>query len=772
MSFNDLSLPPLAAIRPDDRDRAARRALAGFVARLAAILFAAAAGLGWLIVATVAANAEPNRTLAFVRPADMKSGALLFRGTEPGSYVEAPRVKADYDVTVSGPTLRTRVTQAFTNPTDGWVEGVYVYPLPEKGAVDVMKLVIGDRVIVADVKERQEAKRVYEEAKADGKTAALVEQERPNLFTNSVANIGPHETVVVQIEYQAPVHQEAERMSLRIPLVVAPRYNPAPIVQSVAIDERGWGVAQDPVPDRERISPPVNDPRETPPTNPVSITVHLNAGFRLGEVRSNHHQANVEAPSAEARVVRLAEGEVPADRDFELTWTPEAGPTPSVGLFRERVGDADYFIAYVTPPAVQPEAEKRPREAIFVIDNSGSMSGPSMAQAKASLIFALDRLTLADRFDVIRFDDTMERLFLDTVEASPANVAKAKAFVSGLEANGGTEMLAPLKAALFDPRPGDASRLRQIVFLTDGAIGNEQQMFDAIGANRGRSRLFMVGIGSAPNSYLMTRAAELGRGTFTHIGSAEEVDGRMRELFGKLESPAVTGLAANFSGGKADVTPKILPDLYRGEPLVVAARMAEAKGSLEIGGMIGDRPWTATLDLAKAAEGAGISKLWARRKIDDAEVSRTLREESPEAADAKILKLALEHHLTTRLTSLVAVDQTPRRPAGEKLTRADVPLNLPAGWDFDKVFGAQPGSEGVPTAPGMRRAEAPAELQKVAYRGVALAAAPMAAAATRSTGAALPQTATDAELRMLAGLALLLLALGLMIVRPARRRLA
>lgn len=773
MTFQDATLPPLAA-HHRHADRAVRRALAGFMAKLAALTLAAVTGLGWLIVATVAANAEAPRTLAFVKPADMKSGALLFRGTEPGSYVEAPRVKADYDVTVSGPTLRARVTQAFTNPTDGWVEGVYVYPLPEKGAVDVMKLVIGDRVIVADVKERQEAKRVYEEAKADGKTAALVEQERPNLFTNSVANIGPHETVVVQIEYQAPVHQEAERMSLRIPLVVAPRYNPQPIAQTVSMDEagRGWGAVSDPVADRDRISPPVNDPRETAPTNPVAITVRLDAGFRLGEVRSSNHKAEMEAPSAQARIVRLAEGEVPATQDFELTWTAEAGPIPSVGLFRERVGDADYLIAYLTPPAVQPEAEKRPREAIFVIDNSGSMSGPSMAQAKASLIFALDRLTPADRFDVIRFDNTMERLFLDTVEASPENVARAKAFVAGLEANGGTEMLAPLKAALFDPRPNDASRLRQIVFLTDGAIGNEQQMFDAIGANRGRSRLFMVGIGSAPNSYLMTRAAELGRGTFTHIGSAEEVDGRMRELFGKLESPAVTGLAANFSGGPADVTPKILPDLYRGEPLVVAARMAEAKGSLEIGGMIGDRPWTATLDLAKAAEGAGISKLWARRKIDDAEVSRTLREETPEAADARILKLALEHHLTTRLTSLVAVDQTPRRPAGEKLTRADVPLNLPAGWDFDKVFGGEPGSETVPTAPGMRRAEAPAELVRVAYKGVATAAAPAPAQPARTKGAALPATATDAELRMLAGLALILLALGLIIVRPVRRRLA
>ncbi|WP_020181058.1 marine proteobacterial sortase target protein [Methylopila sp. M107] len=775
MSYAQIDLPPLRADGAVHEQAAppVRR----FLAQLLALTLLFVASVGGLVAATVAASAETAvraaaQTLAFVTPGDMKSGSLLFRGSEPGKYVEAPRVKTDYDVTVSGPTIRTRVTQAFTNPTDGWVEGVYVYPLPDKGAVDTMKLVVGDRVIVADVKERQEAKRVYEEAKADGKTAALVEQERPNLFTNSVANIGPGETIVVQMEFQAPAAQVEERMSLRIPLVVAPRYMPAPMIQTVSMDERGWGVTQaggnDPVPDRDRISPPVNDPRKVAPTNPVTITVRLNAGFRLGEVASATHRLKEQVLDEERRIVALDDEDVPADRDFELTWTPKAGPTPSIGLFKERIGSDDYVIGYVTPPAVQPSEEKRPRESIFVIDNSGSMSGPSMQQAKDSLIFALDRLTPADRFDVIRFDDTMERLFMDTVEASPSNVARAKSFVSSLSANGGTEMLPPLKAALFDPRPSDQRFIRQIVFLTDGAIGDEQRMFEAIGANRGRSRLFMVGIGSAPNSYLMTRAAELGRGTFTHIGGTDEVDARMRELFAKLESPVATGLGAKFASGVADMTPKILPDLYRGEPLVFAAKLKDAKGALTLSGMIGDTPWVATLDLAKAADGAGVSKLWARRKIDDVEVAQTLRELKPEAADAAILKLALEHQLTTRLTSLVAVDQTPRRPAGERLTRADVPLNLPAGWDFDKVFGPQPGSELAP--PEMRKAEAEG-LMKVAYSGVAQKPAPAATRAVQAQ-APLPQTATDAEMKMLAGLALLLMAIGLLVIRPTRRRTA
>src|SRR5262249_1442308 len=202
----------------------------------------------------------------------------------------------------------------------------------------------------------------------------------------------------------------------------------------------------------------------------------------------------------------------------------------------------------------------------------------------------------------------------------------------------------------------------------DGECGDEQQLFDTISAMRGRSRIFMVGIGSAPNSFLMTRAAELGRGTFTHIGSVEQVEERMRTLFDKLESPAATNLSTAFSAGHADVTPAALPDLYRGEPLVMVAKLDRFAGTLEISGNIGVQPWKVRLPLAGAAEGQGLAKLWARRKIADAEVARTLREAAPDEADHRILALALEHHLVTRLTSLVAIDQTPSRPDGAHLS--------------------------------------------------------------------------------------------------------
>ncbi|MEY9756179.1 marine proteobacterial sortase target protein [Bradyrhizobium yuanmingense] len=707
-----------------------------------------------LLVSFGASWSATTEQASLLQPGEARSGSLLLK--EDGTTTEAIRLGTDIDITVSGPTLRARVTQAFRNPTKDWVEATYVYPLAAGGAVDTLKMVVGDRVIIGDIKERQQARVIYEEARRAGQKAALTEQERPNIFTNSVANIGPGETVLVQIEYQEPVHQVGNEYSLRLPLVVGPRYNPAPIIQSVDFrkDGSGWGAAtSDPVPDRERISPPVLDPAKHAPLNPTSIIVRLQAGFALGEVKSHHHNVKTESPDNMTRVVTLADGAVPADRDFELTWKPAAETAPSVGLFREHIGDADYLLAFVTPPSAEQATQKPlPREVVFVIDNSGSMGGTSIVQAKASLLYALGRLQPNDRFNVIRFDDTMDMLFPAAVPADAAHIGEATSFVGALQARGGTEMVPAMRAALADRL--DTGMVRQVVFLTDGAIGNEQQLFDAITTMRGRSRVFMVGIGSAPNTYLMTRAAELGRGAFTHIGSTEQVEERMRGLFAKLENPAVTGLTARFSEANADVSPAIIPDVYRDEPLVLAARLDKLAGSLEIKGRVGGRPWSVTLPLQNAAEGKGLSKLWARRKIADAEVARTLREMTPEEADKAILALALDHQIVTRLTSLVAVDKTPSRPEGAPLKLSELPINLPAGWDFEKVFGERPHL--TPTQLHERHADA--RNQPATRRPT-----PATPGAIR-----LPKTATSAELKMIAGFILIVLALILFVFKRRR----
>ncbi len=408
----------------------------------------------------------------------------------------------------------------------------------------------------------------------------------------------------------------------------------------------------------------------------------------------------------------------------------------------------------VTPPAeLTADAPRRPREAIFVIDNSGSMAGASMPQAKAALVMALDRLTPEDTFNVIRFDDTFDLVFPAAVPATPANVARAKGYVGALEADGGTEMLPALVAALVDQSPDDASRVRQVVFLTDGAIGDEAALFSAIDQGLGRSRLFTVGIGSAPNTYFMSRAARIGRGTFTHIGDFAEVQAKAAVLFEALERPVMTDLTADFPQGVASETwPDPLPDLYAGEPVVITAKLSDAEGTLRIAGDLAGRRWAADLDLADAAEGVGVGQLWARAKIAAIE-ERRFTGADPATIDKLVLQTALDYGLVSRLTSLVAVDVTPARPEGAPLARADVPTMLPDGWQFDKVFGEE--IERMRAAPAWREAA----LDPTLINALASHDPNAAADAQGPDGLPLPRGATTAELQMLLGLMLMLAAL-------------
>ncbi len=740
--------------------------LIAFVAFAASILVTS----GLVTAAYAAEESQPKgqQLAGLVRPNDVNSGSLLFPAKEPGFFVEAPRLKTDVEIDVSGPIARVKVTQRFQNPSKGWVEGTYVFPLPENSAVDVLKMQIGDRFIEGQIKPRQEAREIYEQAKAEGKKAALLEQQRPNIFTNQVANIGPGETIVVQIEYQQSVHQSGGEFSLRFPMVVAPRYNPAPIVQTVEFNNgAGFAVPSDPVENRDKIEAPVLDPRENAKINPVALTVNLKAGFPLGDVNSSFHDVDIKEDGDQNRTIALKGDTVPADKDFELTWHAAPGKTPSAGLFREVLGGKTYLLAFVTPPAT-PDTSAAPakREVVFVIDNSGSMSGPSIEQAKQSLALAISRLNPDDRFNVIRFDDTMTDYFNGLVAASPDNREKAIAYVRGLTADGGTEMLPALQAALRNQGAVATGALRQVVFLTDGAIGNEQQLFTEITQNRGDARLFTVGIGSAPNSYFMTKAAEMGRGTFTQIGSTDQIATRMEELFAKLQNPAMTDISATFDGAKAeDITPNPMPDLYTGEPVVLTAELPDEQpsGKLQITGKTGAQPWRVEMDIANAASGQGISKLWARRKIDDLE-ARAYERQDPTALDKDVESVALAHHLVSRMTSLVAIDVTPSRPSDKPLDQTKLPLNLPDGWDFEKVFGETAPAPQMPAGAAPDHALAAPQQQFAELAATRMAAAPTPKAANliaqRSTSVQLPQTATRADEQIARGVTMLVLALA------------
>lgn len=601
-------------------------------------------------------------------------GALMLQGKGIATAMPAVRLGTDMDVTVTGQIMRVRVTQAFRNTSDTWMEATYLYPLPDDGAVDTMKMVVGQRVIVGKIKRKLEAREIYETAKADGRKAGLVESDRPNLFRNSVANVAPGETVLISIEYQAPVRQLGGEFAMRLPLVVGPRYVPPHSLTSTAA-----------VADAASVTAPLADPALGGSLNPVSITVHLAPGFVPANVISPYHRISVVDAGPNARTITLAAGEEPADRDFELRWR-SASADPTVGLFRQSLDGQQYVMATITPQTKVEPGKLAPREMIFVIDNSGSMGGESMAAAKQSLLHALGTLRPQDTFNVIRFDDTMTRLFDHATLATADQVDLARRFTEGLEASGGTEMLPALKAALIDDRPG-AKGLRQIIFLTDGDLSNEKEMMAEIAANGGRSRVFMVGIGSAPNSYLMRRMAETGRGTYTNIGEGGEVMAKMTALLDRLKAPALRALAVRVEGSPLDFTPHLLPDLYAGEPLLLLGKGEQVAGRLVVSGMIGDTPWSQTVDLGKAAESPSVARLWANRRIGDIEAQRWSGQLKGEEADETVAQLGLRYNIVTTQTSLVAIDETPARPDGVKLTREELPLLLPKGWDFDTLLG-------------------------------------------------------------------------------------
>ncbi len=647
-----------------------------------------------------AAAPDPVRTTpASFNPASSEGG-LMLRGTpaEPGGVatsVPAVRLGTDIVADVDGQTARVTVTQAFRNTSDEWMEATYLYPLPENGAVDTLKMVVGDRIFDGEIKPREEAQQIYEEAKANGQKAGLVEQHRPNMFRNSIANVGPGETVLVQIEFQAPIHQVSGDYSLRMPLVVGPRYI-AGSANSEGSLSRAAMLAGN-----ADILAPTADPDMVAQAgsglNPVSITVNLDPGFDTGTISSPYHAVNVSGEGAQ-RTVTLADGAVPANRDFELRWSA-VGDAPQLGLFKQSHGELDYVMATITPPSLDRIGEAPPREMIFVIDNSGSMAGESMPAARRSLLYALETLRPQDRFNIIRFDDTMTELFPDAVDANEDNIATAKTFTHGLEAEGGTEMLPALQAAIGGP-PGPVppawqaqevqeARVRQIIFLTDGSLSNEAEMMEEIEQNRNGSRIFMVGIGSAPNSFLMRRMAEAGRGTFTHVGMGSEAESQMQSLLNRLARPVATNLTASVEGGNIDFAPRDLPDLYAGEPLVLLGRTRHLAGTLTVSGTVEGVRWSRRIDLSEASQSDVVAKLWARRRIAEVEAERWSGETSHERADTSIEELGMDFHLVTSRTSLIAVDDTPSRPDGATLRREELPLLLPAGWDFDHLFGAQ-----------------------------------------------------------------------------------
>ena len=612
---------------------------------------------------------------------DVQSGTLLLK--MQAGLKTATRTNTDVAMTVSGLVARVSVRQEFRNDGDEWTEGVYVFPLPDKAAVDRMRLHIGERYIEGEIREKEQARKDYERARNEGRKASLVEQERPNLFTTSVANIAPGERVVVEIEYLENLRYDNGTFSIRFPMTLTPRYIPGSPVPDR--QGSGWSADTTRVGDASRITPPHVT---TSQDHRISLRANIDAGMPLEIVASRYHPVEVSEDRGRY-TVSLVGNDVPLDHDFELLWRPVASAVPRAMVFRETIAGQPHYLLMVIPPDVEKHAGlTMPRELIFIVDTSGSMHGASIAQAKQALTRAIDDLGPADRFNIIEFNSSARALYHQSVAADAANLAHARRFVNGLEANGGTEMRPALRLAL--DAPGSEAYLRQIVFITDGSVGNEDELYAMIESQLGNARLFTVGIGSAPNSWFMRKAAELGRGTFVVISALHEVGEKMERLFDKLGSPQVTNINVSWPGGAVtEAYPEIVPDLYLGEPVTVRARASAAfqPGSVvRVSGDSAGGAWNRDLPLASDGEHPGIGALWARAKIA-ALHDEQRRGADPEATRKAVVDTAIAHHLVSKHTSLVAVDKTPVRPAGDPLAREQVPNLLPYGQSMNAIFG-------------------------------------------------------------------------------------
>ena len=625
--------------------------------------------LAFLVLAALpaAANVDLTDMPAGGFESEEVAAAVLRLGTGAEGYQPAIQLQARAHLRVTGLVAHVRLEQTFRNDTGNWVEGEYLFPLPDDAAVTRLELVIGERRIVGEVREKQEARKLYEQARATGHKASLVEQRRPNLFSNKIANIAPGETVSVALDYVQRVTYRDGEFQLRFPMTVTPRYSP-----------RGHPGAAEVWQFLNPVAATAQNPIQA-----IQLSADINLGLPLAAVDSAYHPIAVTRQGS-VYSLKPSAGAVPMDRDFLLRWRPRAGAEPLAAVFHERIGAAEYALLMVLPPPHPAPDQVLPREVIFVIDTSGSMGGSSITQARASLDFGLRQLTPRDRFNIVEFNSDARLLFPDAVAADTRHIARARQFVRHLDAGGGTEMRKALELALPTPIPESADFLRQVVFITDGAVGNEVGLFRDIEQRLGASRLFTVGIGSAPNSWFMRKAAQMGQGDFMFIGDILEVQERMQALFTRLGQTLMADLDVEWPVD-VETWPAKIPDLYPGEPLMISARATDSlQGStVTVRGRGGSERWERSLPFAPPPAGfeqayTGIGTLWARAKIASLLDEKILGRDAAEVR-AAVLPIALEHQIASPYTSFLAVEQQPSRPQEEGLDSKPVPNLRPHG---------------------------------------------------------------------------------------------
>jgi Ca-activated chloride channel family protein len=647
------------------------------------LLTAGAFLLSYFILAKYAGSGSDNVEAA---PREVTQGALQIIDKEGKPGGECPLKHTEVKGEISGSLARVTVTQEFHNPLRDKIEAVYVFPLPQNAAVDDMTMLVGDRTVKGKIKRREEARVIYEAAREAGQVASLLDQERPNIFTQSVANITPGATVKVTISYVETLSYEDGAYEFVFPMVVGPRYIPG---DPTGRQGTGWAPDTSQVPDGSRITPPVT-PEGTRAGHDISIDLALDAGVTIDSLKSTLHEVEIERPDKRRAVVRLKDRETIPNKDFILKFDV-AGKKIEDAILTHRSQPGGFFTMILQPPERVTVADVTPKELVFVLDTSGSMMGFPIEKAKETMKLALDGLHPQDTFNLITFSGDTHILFPQPVPATRENLRRAQDFLASRQGGGGTEMMKAIRAAL-DPSD-EQYHVRIVCFMTDGYVGND---FEIIGEvkKHPNARVFSFGVGQSVNRFLLDNMARHGRGEVEYVTLQDDGSAAAKRLHERIRSPLLTDISIDWNGlPVADVYPERIPDLFSAKPVILSGRYtAGARGVIRLRGKVSGRDFIREIpvDLPESQPRNDVlATLWARTRIDDL-MSQDYTglqggRMKPEVSEA-ITQLGLEYRLMTQFTSFVAVEETTITEGGQP-RRIDVPVEMPEGVSYEGIFG-------------------------------------------------------------------------------------
>lgn len=620
-----------------------------------------------------AAQTLPRRPQTPAKSPQVTQGSLFYFDIKGRPAGLCPLKRTAVQAEISGPLARVTVTQQFVNPSTEKIEAVYTFPLPHEAAVDDMQMQVGSRTIRGAIKRREEARAIYEAARNAGHIASLLDQERPNIFTQSVANIMPGEQVNITIRYVETVPYDSGTYQFTFPMVVGPRYIPA------SVEDAG------------RITPPVTPPG-TRAGHDITMEVALDAGVPLEMIDSPTHAVDIAKTEPSRATIRLKDEAVLPNKDFILRYDV-AGRTIRDTLLAHNAGKGGFFTLILQPPDRVAPQELTPRELIFVLDSSGSMSGFPIEKAKEVIRLALNGLNPRDTFNLITFSGDEHILFDAPVPATPENLRQALEFLESRRGSGGTEMMKAIRAAL-DPSDRQ-DHLRIACFLTDGEVGNDLEIIAEV-KKHPNARVFAFGIGSSVNRFLLDGMAQYGRGEVEYVGLNDDGSAAARRFYERVRSPLLTDISIDWNGLPVTaVYPQRIPDLFAAKPLVICGRYQGAlHGIAHLRGKVAGRPFERDIQVNlpdKEPRHDVLATLWARRKVADlvsqdflgiqrGAVQNDLREQ--------ITQLGLDYRLMTQYTSFVAVEETTITEGGQP-RRIEVPVEMPQGMSYEGVFGSQ-----------------------------------------------------------------------------------